>query len=199
MSHRFPLLYVVRHSDTAWTDSRQHTGRTDIPLNERGEARARQLADRLKGMTFAKVFTSPLVRAAHTCELAGFGAHAEKDSDLMEWDYGRFEGKLTADIVKESPGWDLFRDGAPDGESPDGISKRADRFLAKFRQLGGDALLFAHGHISRVLAARWLELPASGGGLLFCAPGSIGVLGYEHNLKEPVIRLWNDRGTLEVG
>ncbi|MCI0458487.1 MAG: histidine phosphatase family protein, partial [Gemmataceae bacterium] len=138
MPSELPRLFLARHGDTAWTDSRQHTGRTDLPLNERGEERARQIGERLQRFSFLQVFTSPLQRASKTCELAGFGAVAQVDPDLLEWDYGRFEGKLTKDIVKECPGWELFRDGCPDGESPEDVAARADRFIARVRGIGGD-------------------------------------------------------------
>jgi probable phosphoglycerate mutase len=192
MSNRLPLLFLARHGDTAWTESRQHTGRTDLPLNERGEERARQLGQRLQRFSFVRVFTSPLQRASKTCELAGFGAVAEVDHDLVEWDYGRFEGKLTRDILKERPGWEMFRDGCPDGESPDDVAARADRFIARVRSIDGDVLAFSSGHIIRMIAARWLGLPPGAGRFFFCRPASVGVLGFEHNSRdEPIIGLWN--------
>ncbi len=192
MSSDLPKLYLARHGDTAWTDSRQHTGRTDLPLNERGEERARQIGERLQRFAFLQVFTSPLQRASKTCELAGFGAVAQVDPDLLEWDYGAFEGKLTRDIVKEHPGWELFRDGCPDGESPEDVAARADRFIARVRGIGGDVLAFSSGHIIRMIAARWLGLPPGGGRFFYCRPASVGVLGFEHkSLDEPIIGLWN--------
>src|SRR5215470_15804269 len=187
-----PKLYLARHGDTAWTDSHQHTGRTDLPLNERGEEHAGQLGERLRGFSFVRVFTSPLQRASKTCELAGFGAVAQIDPDLLEWDYGRFEGKLTRDIVKERPGWELYRDGCPDGESPEDVAARADRFIARVRGIEGDVLAFSSGHIIRMIAARWLGLPPVAGRLFYCRPASVGVLGYEHkNRGEPILNLWN--------
>jgi broad specificity phosphatase PhoE len=192
VSADLPRLFLARHGDTAWTDSRQHTGRTDLPLNERGEERARQIGQRLQRFSFARVFTSPLQRASKTCELGGFGAVAQVDHDLVEWDYGCFEGKLTRDILKERPGWELFRDGCPDGESPEDVAARADRFLARVRGLGGDMLAFSSGHIIRMIAARWLGLPPAGGRFFYCRPASVGVLGFEHkSLDEPIIGLWN--------
>ncbi len=192
MPSELPRLFLARHGDTAWTDSRQHTGRTDLPLNERGEERARQIGERLQRFSFLQVFTSPLQRASKTCELAGFGAVAQVDPDLLEWDYGRFEGKLTKDIVKECPGWELFRDGCPDGESPEDVAARADRFIARVRGIGGDVLAFSSGHIIRMIAARWLGLPPAGGRFFYCRPASVGVLGFEHkSLDEPIIGLWN--------
>src|SRR6516165_9015332 len=170
MSSDLPRLFLARHGDTAWTDSRQHTGRTDLPLNERGEERARQIGERLQRFSFTRVFTSPLQRASKTCALAGFGGVAEVDPDLLEWDYGRFEGKLTRDIVKERPGWELYRDGCPDGESPEDVAARADHFIARVRGIDGDVLAFSSGHIIRMLAARWLGLPPAAGRFSSAAP-----------------------------
>ena len=192
MSATLPKLYLARHGDTAWTDSRQHTGRTDLPLNERGEEHARQLGERLRGFSFAHVFTSPLQRASKTCALAGFRAGAEVDPDLVEWDYGRYEGKLTSDIVGERPGWELYRDGCPGGESPADVAARADRFIARVHELGGDVLAFSSGHTIRMIAARWLGLPPGAGRVFFCRPASVGVLGFEHeSSNQPILRLWN--------
>ncbi len=192
MSSDLPKLYLARHGDTAWTDSHQHTGRTDLPLNERGEEHARQLGGRLRRFSFSHVFTSPLQRAFKTCALAGFGASAEVDRDLIEWDYGRFEGKLTGDVQKELPGWELYRDGCPDGEAPGDVAARADRFLARVHGIAGDVLAFSSGHIIRMIAARWLGLPPAAGRFFFCDPASVSVLGFEHNSREqPIIRLWN--------
>jgi probable phosphoglycerate mutase len=192
MSAVLPKLYLARHGDTAWTDSHQHTGRTDLPLNERGEEHAHQLGERLRGFSFVGVFTSPLQRASKTCELAGFGAGAEVDPDLVEWDYGRYEGKLTTEILKERPGWDLFRDGCPDGESPADVAARADRFIARVQDLDGDVLAFSSGHMIRMIAARWLGLPPAAGRVFFCRPASVGVLGFEHDSREqPTLCLWN--------
>jgi probable phosphoglycerate mutase len=192
MSSDLPKLYLARHGDTAWTESHQHTGRTDIPLNERGEEHARQLGERLRGFSFVRVFTSPLQRASKTCELAGFGSVAEVDAGLIEWDYGRWEGTLTSDILKDRPGWELFRDGCPDGESPQEVAARADRFIARVHGMAGDVLAFSSGHIIRMIAARWHGMPPAAGRVFFCRPASVGVLGFEHeNRDQPVIRLWN--------
>jgi len=192
MSLVLPKLYLARHGDTAWTDSHQHTGRTDLPLNERGEEHARQIGAQLRRFTFSQVFTSPLQRASRTCELAGFKAGTEVDPDLIEWDYGRFEGKQTRDVLKERPGWELFRDGSPDAETPGDVAARADRFIARIHKIGGDVLAFSSGHIIRMIAARWFSLPPAMGRIFFCEPASVGVLGFEHNNpEEPVIRLWN--------
>src|SRR5260370_28761733 len=163
MPSELPKLYLARHGDTAWTDSHQHTGRTDLPLNERGEEHARQLGERLRGISFARVFTSPLQRAAKTCELAGFGAGAEVDRDLIEWDYGRFEGKRTSDVLKERPGWELYRDGGPEGESPGDVAMRADRFIARVHGIAGDVLAFSSGHIIRMISSRLLGPPPADG------------------------------------
>jgi probable phosphoglycerate mutase len=187
-----PRLFLARHGDTAWTDSRQRTGRTDLPLNEHGEERARGLGDRLRQVSFARVFTSPLQRASKTCALAGFGELAEVEPDLVEWDYGRYEGTLTRHILKEQPGWEMFRDGCPDGESPQDVAARADRFIARVRRIDGDVLAFSSAHIIRMIAARWLGLPPEGGRFFFCRPASVGVLAFEHNSRdEPIISLWN--------
>lgn len=192
MSSNLPKLYLARHGDTAWTDSHQHTGRTDVPLNERGEDRARQLGKVLSPFRFVHVFTSPLKRVAKTCALAGFSEVAEIDRDLLEWDYGRHEGKTTSDIVKERPGWELFRDGCPDGESAEDVAARADRFIARVHDLGGVVLAFSSGHIIRMIAARWLGLPPAAGRCFYCQPGNVGELGFEHDSRdEPIVRLWN--------
>ena len=185
-------LFLARHGDTAWTESRQHTGRTDIPLNATGEERARLLGERLRRFSFASVFTSPLQRASQTCELAGFGPVAVADADLAEWDYGRFEGLQTKQILNERPGWELYRDGCPDGESSGDVATRADRFVARARAIDGKVLAFSSGHIIRMIAARWLGLPPDAGRFFYCRPASVGVLGFEHkNRDEPVIGLWN--------
>ena len=192
MSEPLPVNYVARHGETAWSLSGQHTGLTDLPLTERGERNARRLGERLHGMNFTKVFTSPLQRAARTCELAGFGAGVEVDRDLIEWNYGEYEGRRTAEILAERPEWELFRDGCPGGESPDQIGARADRVVSRVRAVEGDVLLFSSGHFLRVLAARWLGLPPGAGRYFLLSTASLSALGYEHNRSEPVIRLWND-------
>jgi broad specificity phosphatase PhoE len=192
MSESLPEIYLARHGETAWTLSHQHTGRTDIPLTERGERNARSLGQRLRGTTFDKVLTSSLVRATRTAELAGFGSVSLADPNLMEWDYGRYEGKTTAEIRKENSNWSLFRDGCPDGESVATVGARADRVIARLRGLDGRVLLFGHSHFFRVLAARWLGLIPADGRLYFLSTASLSILGYEHSLDEPVIRLWND-------
>ncbi len=193
MSLILPVLYIARHGDTAWTVSGQHTGLTDLPLNAEGERHARQLGERLKGRKFAKVFTSPLERAARTCELAGFGAVAEKDPDLVEWDYGQYEGLRLDQIHAKRPDWQLFRDGAPGGESPAQVGARADRVVRRVREVEGDVLLFSSGHFIRVLADRWLGLaPGCVAKYLLLSTASLSALSYEHTLSQPVIRFWND-------
>ena len=197
MSGVLPVVYLARHGETAWTVSGQHTGLTDLPLTERGERNARRLEERLRGLICVKVFTSPLQRATRTCELAGFGAMAEIDRDLLEWNYGEYEGRLTSDIHRERPDWQLFRDGCPGGESPKEVGARADRVVKRVRAVGGDALLFSSGHFLRVFAARWLGLEPGAGRFFLLSTASLSALGYEHNLSEPVIRLWDD--TRHVG
>ena len=192
MSETPPVLYLARHGETAWSLSSQHTGLTDLPLTERGERNARRLGARLKGLTFARVFTSPLQRAARTCELAGFGGTAEVDRDLLEWDYGKYEGRKTVDIHKERPGWFIFRDGCPGGESPEQVGARADRVVHRIRALGGDVIVFSSGHFLRVLAARWLGLPPGHGRYFLLSTACLSALSYEHNLSQPAIRLWDD-------
>jgi probable phosphoglycerate mutase len=164
-----------------------------LPLNAEGERHARQLGERLKGRKFAKVFTSPLERAARTCELAGFGAVAEKDPDLVEWDYGQYEGLRLDQIHAKRPDWQLFRDGAPGGESPAQVGARADRVVRRVREVEGDVLLFSSGHFIRVLADRWLGLgPGCVAKYLLLSTASLSALSYEHTLSQPVIRFWND-------
>jgi len=192
MSETPPVLYLARHGETVWSLSGQHTGLTDLPLTERGERNARQLGERLKGLRFARVFTSPLQRAARTCELAGFGGAAEVEPGLIEWDYGRYEGRTTADVHRERPGWYIFRDGCPDGESPEQVGTRADRVVSQVRAVQGDVLLFSSGQYLRVLAARWLGLPPGAGRYFLLSTASLSALGYEHNLSQPAVRLWDD-------
>jgi len=189
-------LYLMRHGETAWSLSGQHTGRTDIPLTEQGEQDARQLAERLRTVEFSRVFTSPLQRARRTCELAGLGKVAEIEPDLAEWDYGDYEGQRPADIRKARPDWNVFRDGCPGGESPAQASGRADRVIARLRTLEGNIAIFSHGHFGRVLAARWIGLEIRQAQHLLLSPASISILGYEHDLAEvPAIVLWNAGAT----
>jgi broad specificity phosphatase PhoE len=192
MNEALPQVYLVRHGETAWSISGQHTGRTDIPLTERGEHAAQELSARLKGLSFAKVFTSPLQRARRTGELAGFGESAQADPDLMEWDYGTYEGRRTLDIRAERPEWRLFENGCPGGETLVEVATRADRVIARIRALESDVLVFAHRDILRILTARWVALPALEARRLYLATASVSTLGYDHGLDEPVIRLLND-------
>ena len=193
MSEELPIVYLARHGETAWSLTGQHTGLTDLPLTERGERNARQLGERLRGLTFAKVYTSPLQRAARTCELAGFGAVAEVDPDLVEWDYGQYEGLRTAEIRVKHPGWLLFRDGCPGGESPAQASARADRVVSRLRAVPGDVLLFSSGHFIRVLATRWIGLEVTANARRFMlSTASLSAVGYENELARPVIRFWNE-------
>jgi broad specificity phosphatase PhoE len=192
MSNELPQIYLARHGETAWTLSHQHTGRSDIPLTARGESNARSLGDRLRGIEFRQVLTSPLLRARRTCELAGFLEKVVVEEDLMEWDYGAYDAKTTAEIRRENPEWSLFRDGCPGGESVEQVGARADRLISRLRAFDGRQLLFGHGHFFRVLAARWLGQPAGAGRLLYLSTASLSIQGYEHSLDEPAIRLWND-------
>ena len=192
MKQTFPQVYLVRHGETAWSISGQHTGRTDIRLTKQGERAAQELSARLKDLSFAKVFTSPLQRARQTSDLAGFGASAEADPDLMEWDYGNYEGRRTVDIRAERPGWRLFEDGCPGGETLLEMAMRADRVIARVRALESDVLVFAHREILRILIVRWIALPALEARHLDIATASVSTLGYDHDLDEPVIRLLND-------
>jgi probable phosphoglycerate mutase len=197
MSEPHPIIYLARHGETAWSLSGQHTGRTDLPLTERGQRNACRLGERLKGLAFVEVLTSPLQRAARTCELAGFGAVAKVDRDLIEWDYGQYEGRCTAEIHAERPDWKLFRDGSPGGETPEQIGARADLVVNRVRRIQGNVLLFSSGHFLRVLAARWLGLEPGSGRYFLLDTASLSALGYEHSPSEPAIRLWND--TRHVG
>jgi broad specificity phosphatase PhoE len=187
-----PIVCLARHGETEWSLTGQHTGLTDLPLTARGEQNARQLGERIRGLKFQHVFTSPLTRAADTCRLAGFADRAETMPDLVEWNYGDYEGRRTAEIRAERPNWDLFRDGCPHGESPVVIGARADRVVSKLRAATGNVLVFSSGHFLRVLTARWLGMDPDAGRYFLLSTASFSTLGYEHNLRQPVIRLWND-------
>jgi broad specificity phosphatase PhoE len=187
-----PQIYLVRHGETEWSRSGQHTGLTEIPLTPHGESQAQELGKRLRDISFTRVFTSPRQRARRTCELAGFASVAESESDLAEWNYGDYEGKRSMDILKLRPNWNLFRDGCPGGESPAQVSDRADRLIARLRTLEGNVALFSHGHFGRVLAVRWVELPVARAQHLLLSTASLSILSYEHNrIEEPIIALWN--------
>ena len=192
MSDTLPVVYLARHGETAWTISRQHTGVTDLPLTAQGEAEAVRLGQRLEGLTFAAVLTSPLRRAFRTCELAGFGSMAKTEPDLIEWNYGAYEGRTSAEIHAERPDWQLFRDGCPGGESPEQIGARADRVVRQVRAIEGNTLLFSSGHFLRVFAASWLGLEPGAGRYFLLGTASLSAVGYEHDRSEPVIRLWDE-------
>jgi len=183
-------VVLVRHGQTEWSVSGQHTGGTDIPLTDEGERQAEALGARLRSWRFALVLTSPLARALDTCRLAGAVGDAEVSDDLREWEYGDYEGRRTADVREERPGWDLWVDGAPNGETVDEVGRRADRVIERARAVDGDVVLFAHGHLLRVLAARWIGLPAADGRLLALATASMSVLGWER--ETAVIERWNE-------
>ena len=181
-------IVLARHGETEWSRDGRHTGNTDVPLTERGREQAAALAAALEGRSFARVLTSPLSRAAETARLAGFG-DAEGRDELREWDYGAYEGRKTAEIREERPGWTLWTDGVPNGETAAEVAARVDAVLADLRTVEGAALVFAHGHLLRVLAVRWIGLGPEAGRLLALDPATVGVLGYER--ETPVIRVWN--------
>ncbi len=196
-----PRIYLIRHGETEWSLSGQHTGRTDIPLTAHGEDPARELGQRLREIQFDRVLTSPRQRARRTCELAGLGSVAEIEPDLAEWDYGDYEGQRTVDIRKGRPDWNLFRDGCPHGEAPLQISERADRFLARLRVLPGNVALFTHGHFGCVLAVRWIGLPVIEGEHFLLGEAALNILAHDpHHPGVPVIALWNSasHATLET-
>ncbi len=186
-------VYLVRHGETAWSITGQHTGRSDLPLTPRGEEEARALAPRLNGLSVDHVLSSPLLRALRTCELAGFAGPATLDQGLLEWDYGHYEGRTLAQIHRERPEWELFRDGCPGGESVLQITDRVDRVVSRLRSLEGNVLIFSSGHVLRVLAARWIDGAAALGRRLVLDPACLCLLGYDHGGLDSVIRLWNQR------
>jgi probable phosphoglycerate mutase len=193
MDKDFPIIYLARHGETAWSLTGQHTGLTDLPLTQHGEQIARRLSSRLKGLTFTQVFTSPLQRATRTCELAGFISVAETDPDLVEWDYGDFEGLTGAEIRSKRPDWQIFTDGCPGGESATEVGARADRVLKRLRKIDGNVLVFSSGHFIRVLACRWIGFkPTQKARCLMLSTASLSALGYENSLNQSVIRFWND-------
>jgi probable phosphoglycerate mutase len=193
VGEELPVVYLARHGETAWSLTGQYTGLTDLPLTEQGERTARRLGERLKEIEFVKVYTSPLQRARRTCELAGFGDRAEIDPDLVEWNYGEYEGCRTAEILAERPDWLLFRDGCPGGETPAQVAVRADRVVRRVRAVNGNVLLFSSGHFIRVLAARWIGLEPSNTSRSFkLSTASLSALGYEGSLSRPAIVLWNE-------
>ena len=189
MDERRPEIWIVRHGETDWSRRGQHTGRTDAPLTAAGEREAMALRGRFGGRGFALVLSSPLSRAWETCRLAGYGEAARAEDDLREWDYGAYEGKTTAEIQRESPGWTIWDGEVPGGETSAEVGRRADRVVRQASEAGGDVVLFSHGHLLRVLAARWLGLGPTGGRLFALGTSSIGVLGYERDIR--VILAWN--------
>ena len=189
-SRPFPQVTLVRHGETEWSRDGRHTGRTDVPLTEHGREQAEAVGAALRDRDFALVLTSPLGRALDTCRLVGFGDRAEQRNDLMEWDYGAYEGRTTSEIREERPGWDLWRDGVPEGETIGQVGERVDRVLDEVRAADGDALLFAHGHVLRILTARWLGLEPDAGRLFALDPATLSTLGYER--ETAVIERWNE-------
>jgi broad specificity phosphatase PhoE len=192
-----PRVFLVRHGETEWSRSNRHTGRTDVPLTDRGRDQAKALGARLAGEGFGLVLTSPLTRALETCRLAGLGDDAHLTDDLVEWDYGDYEGRRTDDIRVERPGWTLWAGGVPGGETAEEVGARADRVIAKARGVDGNVALFAHGHVLRVLAARWLGQSPRDGSLYHLSVATLSVLGWER--ETPVIDLWNEACHLENG
>ena len=187
-----PRIYLIRHGETEWSLSGQHTGRTDLALTERGEQDARKLTARLGVVAFSRVLTSPLRRARRTCELAGLGDAAEIEADAVEWDYGDYEGLRPADIRKDRPDWNIFRDGCPRGESPAQIVERADRLIARLRALAGNIAIFSHGQFGRVLGVRWIGLPIGQARHFLLGTASVSILGFGHDrADEPAIVAWN--------
>jgi broad specificity phosphatase PhoE len=182
-------IVLVRHGETEWSKAGKHTGRTDIPLTDRGREEAEAVGVALRGRRFERVLTSPLSRAADTCRLAGFGDVAEARDELVEWDYGAYEGRKTHEIREERPGWSLWQDGVPEGETAADVGARSDRVIAELREIDGDAVVFAHGHLLRVFTARWLGLEPTEGRLFALDSGTISVLGYERETS--VMRGWN--------
>lgn len=195
MTPTLPRIYLVRHGETAWTLTGQHTGRTDLQLTELGERQAHALRVTLGELRIDRIVSSPLLRARRTAELAMPHAQIEEDADLMEWDYGAYEGRSTVDIEVQRPGWRLLRDGSPGGETLEGVATRIDRVIKYIRADGGNVLLFAHREVLRILAARWIGLAPIEGRRLLLDTASLSVLGYDHDLAEPVIHAWNGRVT----
>ncbi len=189
MSEPLPTIYLARHGETAWSLSGQHTGTTDIPLTDHGRRLAKRMQPVLATRTFALVLVSPLQRARATCELAGLGDMAVIEPDLMEWNYGKYEGLTPEQIEKMAPGWLIFRDGCPDGETSEQVGARVDRVIARVRAVKGNVALFSHGHVLRVFAARWLGLHAAAGQHFLLDTGTLGVLGYYREI--PAVRVWN--------
>ena len=188
-SHAERRAFLVRHGETAWSLSGQHTGRTDLPMTDNGRKIVSRLEPILARTAFALVLTSPLRRARETCELAGLGEHAQVDSNLLEWDYGEYEGLTSDQIQTKAPGWVLFRDGCPGGEGPSQVGARVDQLIARIRSVEGDVALFAHGHVFRVLAARWLDLPVTAGAHFLLDTATVSVLSHYRGI--PAVKRWN--------
>lgn len=191
MDSNLPQIYLIRHGKTVWTETHQHTGTSDIPLTEEGRKQAKNLANELSSLSFSKVFVSPLIRSIETCEIAGLLAQATITPDLMEWSYGDYEGITTREIQKTNPHWNIFKDGAPHGESPADVALRADNLIQKIREDNGTIALFSHAHFLRIFAARWLGLAPVYGAYFYLSTATISILGYEHSEKEPIVKLWN--------
>jgi len=192
MQRFLPKIFLIRHGETEWSVSGQHTGRADVSLTANGELEARRLGEQLRGVSFQHVLVSPLQRAIQTCQSAGLATHAVNEPDLIEWDNGEYEGRTRKEIAKERPGWSVFRDGCPNGESPQQISDRADRLIVKLRELDGNVALFSHGHFGRVLGVRWIGLPIELAERLFLDTASLSILSYQHqDVAQPAILLWN--------
>lgn len=196
MGETLSKLYLIRHGDTEWSEMHRHTGLTDLPLNDHGLKQAERLGERLEGLDIACVFTSPLLRAQQTCRLAGFAESAVSAPELVEWNYGDYEGLTTAEIIRDRPDWNLFRDGVPRGESPQEVAIRADNFITEVRRVHGDVAAFSSAHIIRMIAARWLGLDPEAARYFISSTASLCILGYEHSHSEPVIHLWNDNREL---
>lgn len=193
---KLPRIYLVRHGETDWSLSGQHTGRTELPLTERGEQDARKLAVWLGAMNFSRVLVSPLRRARRTCELTGLGAAVDIEADASEWNYGDYEGRRPADIRQERPNWNVFRNGCPHGESPAQVTERADRLIVRLRTLAGNIALFSHGQFGRVLGVRWIGLPIDQAQHFLLDAASVSILGFGHDrADEPAIVAWNSNST----
>jgi len=193
MPAELPQVYLARHGETEWSLSGQHTGTTDIPLTPNGEVQARKLGERIADLKFDRVWSSPRARAIRTAELAGLGGRIEVDPDLAEWDYGTYEGLTSEEIHAHDPNWLIYRDGCPGGESVEAVTDRVDQVIARLRTLPGTSILFSHGHLTRLLAVRWLGLPVINGQYFKVGTAALGTLSSERDVDNPVIELWNDR------
>lgn len=190
-----PTIYLIRHGETEWARLGKHTSTTDVDLTEHGEAEARALKKRVAGISFQHVLTSPRLRARHTCEIVGLKSQAKIEPKLVEWNYGEYEGLVIEEVrARAGESWDIFKNGCPEGESPAQVTKRVDSLISELQKLDGNAALFAHGHILRAIAIRWIRMPIGNGGRLFLSTASLSVLGFEHeSINEPVITLWNEK------